>query len=74
MELAERANRLTGGMNPLVLRTLAAAYAGNNRFDKALATSSRALQFAQEQGNPEVAQAVRRDMAFYENGQPYRAD
>ena len=72
VELAERANHLTGGTNPLVLRTLAAAYASNQRFDKALETSRRALQFAQEQRNPEVVEAIRREMSLYENGrQPY---
>ena len=72
VELAERADHLTGGTNPLVLRTLAAAYASNQRFDKALETSRRALQFAQEQRNPEVVEAIRREMSLYENGrQPY---
>ena len=72
VELAERANRLSGGMNPFVLRTLAAAYATNNSFDKALETSRRGLELAQEQHNSEAAEAIRRDMSFYETGrQPY---
>jgi len=74
IQLAEKANHLTGGTNPLVLRTLAAAYANNNNFDKALETSRRALQCAQEQRNPEATQAIRREMSFYEIGrQPYEA-
>ncbi len=75
VELAEKANRLTGDTDPNVLRTLAAAYASNKSFDKALETSRRALQFAQEQRNLEAAEAIRREMSFYERGQPpYRAD
>jgi tetratricopeptide (TPR) repeat protein len=75
VELAERANQLTGDADPNVLRTLAAAYASNKSFDKALETSRRALQFAQEQRNLEAAEAIRREMSFYERGQPpYRAD
>jgi tetratricopeptide (TPR) repeat protein len=75
LELAQRANQLTADTDPNVLRTLAAAYATNKSFDKALETSRRALQFAQEQRNLEVAEAIRREMSFYERGQPpYRAD
>jgi tetratricopeptide (TPR) repeat protein len=72
VEFAERANRLTGGTDPLVLRTLAAAYASIQNFNTALETSRRALQLAQEQHNPEAAEMIRREMSFYEAGrQPY---
>jgi protein O-mannosyl-transferase len=72
VELAERANHLTGGTTPLVLRTLAAAYASIQDRSKALETSRRALELAQEQHNPEAAEAIRREMSFYETGrQPY---
>jgi len=72
VEFAERANRLTGGTDPLVLRTLAAAYASIQNFNTALETSRRALQLAQEQHNPEAAEMIRREMSFYETGrQPY---
>src|SRR4029078_9440820 len=73
-ELAERANKLAGGADALVLRTLAAAYASNKSFDKALETSRRALQYAQEQHNLDAAEAIRREMSLYEVGrQPYQA-
>jgi len=55
------------------LRTLAAAYASNKSFDKALETSRRALQLAQEQRNFEAAEAIRRELSRYEVGQqPYQ--
>jgi Flp pilus assembly protein TadD len=73
VELAEKASRLTQETNPAVLRTLAAAYAANNSFDKALETSRRALQSAQEQRNSELAESIRREMSLYEVGMPYRA-
>jgi len=73
VELAEEANRLTGDTSPLVLRTLAAAYAANKSFDKALETSRRALQSAQEGRNSELAEAIRHEMSFYEADLPYRA-
>jgi tetratricopeptide (TPR) repeat protein len=71
VELAEEANRLTGDTSPVVLRTLAAAYATNKSFDKALETSRRALQSAQEQRNSELAETIRREMSLYEVGLPY---
>ena len=73
VELAEKASRLTGDTSPVVLRTLAAAYATNKSFDKALETSRRALQSAQEQRNSELAESIRREMSLYEVGMPYRA-
>ncbi len=74
VELAQRAAHLTRGVNPFVLRTLAAAYANVKSFDKALETSQRALELAQEQRNAEIAEGIQREMSFYRNGQPYRAD
>jgi tetratricopeptide (TPR) repeat protein len=74
VELAQRAAHLTRGVNPFVLRTLAAAYANVKSFDKALDTSQRALELAQEQHNAEIAEGIQREMSFYRNGQPYRAD
>lgn len=73
VELAEKASRLTGDASPIVLRTLAAAYATNKSFDKALETSRRALQFAQEQRNSELAETIRHEMSLYEVGLPYGA-
>jgi hypothetical protein len=71
VQLAEKASRLTNDTNPVVLRTLAAAYATNESFDKALETSRRALQFAQEQGNSELTETIRREMSLFEAGLPY---
>jgi len=71
VELAEKASRLTDDTSPVVLRTLAAAYATNKSFDKALATSRRALRSAQEQRNSELAETIRREMSLYQVGLPY---
>jgi tetratricopeptide (TPR) repeat protein len=71
VELAEKASRLTNNTSPVVLRTLAAAYATNKSFDKALETSRRALQSAEEQRNSELAETIRREMSLYEVGMPY---
>jgi protein O-mannosyl-transferase len=71
--LAKKASQLTGDTSPVVLRTLAAAYASNKSFDKAIETSRRALQSAQEQRNSELTETIRREMSLYEVGLPYRA-
>jgi tetratricopeptide (TPR) repeat protein len=73
VDLAEKASRLTQDTNPVVLRTLAAAYATNKSFAKALEISRRALQSAQAQRNSDLAESIRREMLLYEVGQPYRA-
>jgi tetratricopeptide (TPR) repeat protein len=71
VELAEKASRLTYDTNAVVLRTLAAAYATNRSFDKALEASRRALQSAEEQRNSELSDTIRREMSLYEVGQAY---
>ena len=70
--LAEQANQMTGGQNPVVLRTLAAAYAENGQFSFAVATAQQALQTAALQGNKELAATVQQQLKFYQNNQPFR--
>lgn len=71
VELAEKANRITGDANPLNLRTLAAAYAERGRFDQAVTTAQHALAIAQrDQGA--VADALRREITLYESRSAYR--
>ncbi|MGB8367762.1 MAG: tetratricopeptide repeat protein, partial [Limisphaerales bacterium] len=71
VELAQRANQLTGDGNPVVLRTLAAAYAEAGRFPEAVATAQRALQMAGTQSNPALADAIRSQMKLYQAGLPF---
>ena len=58
VELAQRANQLTGGGNPVVPGTFAAAYAEARRFPEAVETVQRALQLAETQSNSVLADAV----------------
>jgi len=73
VELAERANRLTGGNNPAMLRTLAAAFASAGRYEEASQSAQRALDLAVAQGNQELARALRGEIGLYKAGQPLRA-
>src|SRR5260370_21042582 len=49
VEVAARAELLSGGEDPLILHTLAAAYAENGQFSQAVETAQRALQLAEQQ-------------------------
>jgi tetratricopeptide (TPR) repeat protein len=51
---AKRATNVPGGDNPLVHRTLAAAYAENGQFADAISAAEHAKQLAQATGNSEL--------------------
>ena len=72
VELAQRANQLTGNRNPVVLGTLAAAYAETGRFLEAVETALRALELAEMQSNTALANAIRSQMELYQAGTPFR--
>jgi tetratricopeptide (TPR) repeat protein len=74
VELAQRANRLTGGRNPAALGTLAAAYAEAGRFPEAMETAQHALQLAESQSNFALADAIRSQMELYAAGHPFHQD
>ena len=71
VELAQRANQLTGDGNPVVLGTLAAAYAEAGRFPEAVETAQRALQLAETQSNTALADAIRSQLKLYQAGIPF---
>jgi tetratricopeptide (TPR) repeat protein len=70
LELARRANALTGGENPAILRTLAAAFAEAGRFPEAMETAQRALRLAGAQSNTGLAGALQSEMKLYKAGLP----
>ena len=72
VELAERADHLTGNANASISATLAAAYAEAGRFSNAVETAKRALQLATDQGNTALADAIRAQIRLYQSGLPYR--
>jgi len=72
VDFAERANESTNGRNPVMVVTLAAAYAEAGRFSDALKTAETALQLANDSGNVALAEAVRAHIALYRSGQPVR--
>ncbi len=72
VELAKQAERLVGGTNALVLRTLAAAYAENGEFANAIETAHSAVQLARLHGEDSLMTDLDQQIALYELGLPYR--
>ena len=72
VELAKQADRLVGGTNTLVLRTLAAAYAENGEFANAIRTARSAMQLARMHGEDSLTTDLVQQIALYRLGMPYR--
>jgi tetratricopeptide (TPR) repeat protein len=71
VELARQANQLSGGKTPIILHTLATAYAENRQFSQAVATAQDALKLAVSEGNTALADALRQVIGLYQAGKPY---
>jgi protein O-mannosyl-transferase len=70
--LAQRAVELTGGRDPVVVDTLAAAYAEAGRFADAVETANRASVLAGRQGNQPLVEVLRTRVRLYQAGMPLR--
>ena len=71
VQLAERAVVAADGKDPVSLHTLAAAYAENREFDKAVAAAQEALAIAEANGIRSLAESLRSKLALYQAGSPY---
>jgi protein O-mannosyl-transferase len=65
VRFASKLLQLSGGSNPKVLRTVAAAYAESRRFPEAIAMATRGLELANAQGNISLANELERNIALY---------
>ena len=72
--LAERANSITGSSDPLVLDTLAMAYAETGQFERAVETLKQALERFSTGGEQAAVESLRARLLLYESRQPYRED
>jgi tetratricopeptide (TPR) repeat protein len=70
VQMAGQASQGSGGNNPGILRTLAAAYAEAGQFPNAVQTARKALQLVQSDTN--LAGELKREINLYEAGQPFR--
>jgi Flp pilus assembly protein TadD len=72
IDLAKQADRLTGGANTLVLRTLAAAYAENGEFGNAVRTARTAMQLTRINGEDSLTTDLDEQIRLYQLRMPYR--
>jgi spermidine synthase len=71
-ELALQAENASGGADPAILDTLAAAYAETGDYSKALETAGKALALAKQQGNKTIVASLGEEIALYKAGKPCR--
>jgi tetratricopeptide (TPR) repeat protein len=73
IELAQRANQLSGGQDATILGTLAAAYAEAGRFPEAVRTAQKALQLAASKTNATLmVDRLQAQIKFYQADSPFR--
>jgi tetratricopeptide (TPR) repeat protein len=70
--LADRAAHLTQGREPMVLGTLAAAYAETGSYDRAIDLEQKAADLATRQGNAQLADTLNQRLALFEKKTPVR--
>ena len=71
--LAEQANRFSKDKDPLILRTLAAAYAEAGRFPEAVLTAKQALALAVAQSNTGLTNVLQTEIGLYQTNSPCRS-
>jgi tetratricopeptide (TPR) repeat protein len=72
LRLGARASELTGGHDPRVLDTVAAAQAAAGRFSEAVRTQREAIAIVARAPGDTLARGMRERMNLYERGRPYR--
>lgn len=70
VRLAQQANQLSANVNPLILRTLAAAYADIGQYSNAAVSARLAMQLIQPESA--LASNLQGQLQLYETGQPFR--
>ena len=73
LALARQLDRVSGGNNPVILDTLAAAYAETGQFSEAVDAAQRALALARAQNNTVLAEALRQQVKLLQAGSPLRS-
>jgi len=70
VELARKANEISGGKNPFILHTLAAALAEAGRFSDATSTAQKAIELARAAGQQDLAEQLNGELQRYKAGLP----
>ena len=74
VELAQQANQLAGGENPIILRTLAAAYAEAGRFSDAQRSAQKAMALARAAGQTDLVEQLNGELKLYAAGLPFHEE
>jgi len=74
VQLAQQANQLAGEENPLILHTLAAAYAEAGRFSDAQRSAQKALALAREAGQSALVERINSELKLYAAGLPFHQE
>lgn len=72
LTLAERASKLSGGQEPVIEATLAAAYAESGDFARAIEFARKALRLAEDAKKDDIASIIHAQLEGYLNNQPFR--
>lgn len=72
--LAQRAARLTNYSSSGVLDALAAVWAEQGHFERAVALAQKAMAMAEREHQQEVVEHIRKRLSLYRQKQPYRED
>jgi len=72
VQLAQRANELAGGKNPVILGTLAAAFAEAGQFGDAVQSAQKAVDLARAAGRQDLAGRFNGELQLYQAGRPLR--
>jgi protein O-mannosyl-transferase len=72
VELAQKSVELSGGSDPAMLDTLAAAFAEADDFPSAIKAARRALELARTGNQPQLAGQIVERLKLYEAGTPFR--
>jgi Tfp pilus assembly protein PilF len=74
LRMAEKARDLDRGKDPVLLQTLAAAYARNRRYEDAVKAATEAVESAEDLGEPKLANQIREQRKLYRARQPFLQD
>jgi tetratricopeptide (TPR) repeat protein len=74
VELAHQANQLAGGENPIILRTLAAAYAEAGQFSDAQQSAQKAMVLARTARQSNLVEQLNGELQLYAAGLPFHEE
>ncbi|MFO0946027.1 MAG: tetratricopeptide repeat protein [Planctomycetota bacterium] len=74
LDLIEKLNEQTKGMDPFFLDTLAAAYAETDQFDKAVEAAEKAIKIFNDRQQVQVAAVVEKRLSLYKDHKKFRDD